>query len=36
MWGTLEQQHAVSDLLNDTLWQQHDALHIAFLLSTEF
>jgi stress-induced morphogen len=28
MWDTLQQHHAVSELLNDTLWQQHDALRI--------
>jgi len=36
MWRTLQQRHAFSELLNDTLWQQHDALRIVVSLSTEF
>jgi hypothetical protein len=35
MWNTL-QHHAVAELLNDTLMQQHGALHILGSLSTEF
>jgi hypothetical protein len=34
MWGTLKQRYAVSELLNDTLSQQHGAMHILISLPT--
>jgi hypothetical protein len=34
--GTLQQHFAFSELLNDTLLQQHGALHILGSLTTEF